>query len=672
MSSRTGRVLGLVGLLWLAAVVAASAAGARPWWLLLGWLKTTGDGLATAGLVLASGWGFGQLVRRTLLPDVAAEDPWVRSLLSLAFGLTLLQAAAVTAGSLSLLSPLLARGLVVAGLLAALEGLVRAPPKAPTIDPKATAWWVLAAGLLLPTLLTIGAPPLGADEAQYHRRFVEELVRSGGFHGDPQDAMSGFAQGGHALGALAVHLGGIGALRPFALLLGLGGLLAGQRLTRRVFGAGAARIYLPVAVGAATVLRTLPTFNTDLVLGLFLATAALVVVDWSRAPTSVGGRAVALALLGGGALGIKYTTPLFFAPLYLAMAALLVARSSQEGRGRALGWLGLAALAPALFAVPWLIKNQLVAGHPLFPILRADAWPDNPGFAFNFTDNYGPGAGPKAALRTPWDLFVLGREFDRRLFLGRLNPWPLAALPGLLLAMRANRQARILVGAVVLGFVAWAGPLRRVVYLLPLWPLLAAVAAGGLAALIDAFQERVRPWAAGALAVLLAAGAVGEAARPWSEALQDAAVACGDQTTDEWEAERLPDAAPVRWLQRNTEPGETVAFFWSWYGWDLPDRRLIWLGAEEFTPLRVQAHRAGTPEGLERLLRDEGVRWMVRRELIFVHSSYPMLDEDQFQEAFREPLALIDETLARYATRRFSAGQYTIYELDRAETHATD
>ena len=673
MKGQTGRFVGLLCLVWLLAVVVAAATGARPWWLLLGWFRTTGPAAVAAGLVVTSAWGIGQLVRRALLPDLAREDAWVRGLLSAAFGLAVLQVAAVLLGSFGLLSALAARALVVAGLACALEGLARLRGGGERrLDGAGVAWWVLGAGLILPALLTVGAPPLGPDEAQYHRRFVEELVRTGGFHGDPQDAMSGFAQGMHALGALAVHLGGIGALRPLAFVMGLGGLLAGQRLTRRVFGVRAAGIYLPVALGAATVLRALPTFNTDLVLGLFLGAAALVVVDWARAPTTVGGRAAALALLGGGALGIKYTTPLYFAPLYLAMAALLAARQPGPGRGRALAWLGLAALAPALFAVPWLIKNHQVAGHALFPLLRLDPPPDGPAFAFNFTDNYGPGAGWKAALRTPWDLFVLGREFDRRLFLGRLNPWPLAALPGVVLALRSNRQAKVLAGAVALGFVAWAGPLRRVVYLLPMWPLLAAVTAGGLAALVAAFQDRLQPLAVGALALLLVMGAVAEVATPWSAALADGAVACGDQTEQEWEEEGLPDASAVHWLQRNTRPGETIAFFWSWFAWDLPGRRLIWMGAEEFTPLRIQLYRAETPSGLLELLRAEGVRWIIRRELLFIHSSYPMLTEQEFEAGFQAPLALVDETLARHATRRFSAGQYAIYELDGRESRPSD
>ena len=673
MKGQTGRIVGLLGVLWLAAIVIATASGSRPWWLLAGWLRTTGPQLLAAALVLASGWGLGQLIRRALLPDLAPEDPVVRGLLSIAFGLAVLEAAAVALGFFGQLSVWPARLLITAGLGVGAVGLRQAATaRTGRPDLGGAGWWVLGLGLLLPVLLSVGAPPLGPDEAQYHRRFVEELVRTGGFQGDPQDPMSGFAQGMHALGALAAHLGGIGALRPLSLLMGLGALLAGQRLTRRVFGPRAGQIYVPIALGAAAVLRALPTFNTDLVLGLFLATAALVVMDWSQSSSTVGGRAAALALLGGAALGIKYTTPLFFGPLYLAMAALLVGRGAGPGKGRALVWLGLAALAPALFALPWLIRNQGFAGHPLFPIMRLDAAPDHAAFAYNFTDNYGPGAGWKAALRTPWDLFVLGREFDRRLFLGRLNPWPLAAIPGLLLALRSNRQARVLTGAVVLAFIAWAGPLRRVVYLLPLWPLLAAVAAGGLAALVEAFQERLRPVAGAALAALLVIGAVAEVAGPWSDSLKDAGVACGVQEPQEWEEERLPDARSVRWLQTHTKPGETIAFFWSWFAWDLPDRRVIWLGAEEFTPLRIQLYRAGTPEQVLELLRAQGVRWIVRRDLLFIHDSYPMLTEQEFETGFLQPLALVDETLARYATRRFSMGRYAIYEVADRESHGAD
>lgn len=674
MSGRMRAAAFLFASAWMAWVLGSAAAGARPPWLLAGWLRTTGPHVLVAGMVALAAWGFGEPLRRLLLRDVARDDASVRFLLGLALGFAVLEEAVLVLGLAGLLLRPVAMGLLGAGLLAAAHAGVRLARRGPLVLPavEGAAWWISGGALLFPVLLMAGAPPLGPDEAQYHRRFVEHVLLTGGYACDPQDPLSGLGQGMHGLGALAGHVGGIYSVRPLALIMGLGGMVAGQRLTRRTFGPLAAGLYLPIVCGAASFLRGLPSLNTDLVGALFLGASALIVLDWSRTPEAPSGRAAALALLAGAAVGVKFIAPLFYAPFWIVLGALLVLRPTP-GRGRALLVLVLSALGPLLMILPWLVRNQAAMGHPLFPILGMPIPEEfREAFQYNFTDNYGAGAGWRAAARTPWDLFVLAREYDRRLFLGRLNPWPLVALPGLPLALRGNRQAKVLAGIVLLGLAIWEWPLRRIVYLEPFWPLIASLAAAGLAALVSAVRGRARPMATALLAVVLVAEVAAEIAAPWADAIRDAEVACGTKDREEWEHERLPDARPVHWLQRNTEPGENVVFLWSWYGWGLPGRRLMWLGAEEHTSLRLELVQARTPEGLEERLRDLGVRWIVFRRIVFLRDRFPMVTDEQFERAFLQPVALVDETLARFATRRYTSGTSAIYELDGWDSQGAD
>ena len=284
-------------------------------------------------------------------------------------------------------------------------------------------------------------------------------------------------------------------------------------------------------------------------------------------------------------------------------------------------------------------------------------------FVFNLTANYGPGGGLEAALRTPWDLFALGREFDRRLYLGRLNAWPLVAIPGLLLALRSRPEARAIAGAAALGFLVWAGPLRRVVYLLPLWPILAALTAGGIVEMMRLIPQPARTPSSIAGAILLGAVAAAEAAAPWSAHADLAPVACGQQSREEAAAEQLPDARLLAWLRAHTGSDETIAMLWGWHAWDLPNR-LLWIGAEDFTPLRLRIHRAGSADALRAELADREVRWIVHREVVFLRAAYPMMSDDEFEQAFAQPLHIADETLNRFATRRFAHGPLTVWELE--------
>ncbi len=654
------RSLALIGLAWAIGVLVASGLGARPLHSVLGWLLHTGPGLGAAALVVCSAVLWGRPLVERLTPGVASGDAITRDLVALALGLAVLQTAAVLLGLAGVLSRPVAVLLLVAPLVAMRWWR---QPEAVSPSPAAgasPAWWLVGGALLLPSILEIGAPMLAPDEGQYHRRLVEHVLQTGGFHLDAEDGPSGFAQGMHALGALAAHVGGLGALRPLGWLLGLAGLLTGERIAARRFGPVAAGWTMAVGCGAATLLRVLPTFNTDLALAPLIGVAAIVVLDLHDRPDGSPRRALSLAVIGGAALSIKYTAPLFIGPL-VVVAAVSAARA---GRRRLVASLAAAAVLPLLFALPWLVRNAATFGHPLFPFFGLEAPPggDPDAWAFNFTSNYGPGGAGAAVARSPWDLFVLGREFDRRLFLGRLNPWPLAAIPGLLIALRERVALRGLAAAVVLMFLAWAVGLRRVVYLLPAWPLIAALTAGGLAALVDALAPSWRRAAGAALGAALVLVGAAEVAAPWPDQLEAAGVACGRESPQEWSEERLPAARVLRWLEDHGAEDETVAMFWGWHAWGLPGR-VIWIGAEEYTPLRARLVRLGTPEAVRDELHRLDVRWLVHRRVYFQAEAYPMIEPGDFEAAFTRPLALTDEVLDCCATRRFSHGPLSVYEL---------
>ena len=635
-----------------------SGAESKPLFGAWGWLRTTGPA-ALAGWAAAFGaWGVGDGLRRRIAPEFSAQDPVGRAVVSAALGLAALQVLAVALGSVGALGLGTARGLLVASVVAAFLAL-RGAKGLKGMPPAGTL--VFAAALIGPALLLVGAPPTGPDEGQYHRRFVEHILRTGSFPSDAQDPLSGLAMGLHALLALPASWGGVGAMRPFCLALGLGGLVAGHRVVRRLVPPTGTWIYLPVVLGSATLLRALPTINSDLTLSLFVGAAALVVLDWRQAPADPGWRPWALAAIGGAALSVKYTAPLFLAPLYIVVAVALLDREAGRERGRALALLSLSALLPALFAAPWLIRNALHFVHPLAPLAGLEPPAGlEVAFRFNFTENYGGGSSLPALLRSPVDLFVMGREFDRRHFLGRLNVWPLLAAPGLLLALRKPGAGRALVVAVALGFLAWAVVLRRVIYLMPLWPLLAAATALGLHELLARLGRSKATLAAGA-AVLGLVAAV-EAAPAWLDAMKAADVATGRETWPEYLAHEAPHAAPLAFVREHAGPGDTVAMLWAWQAWDLP-QRVIWIGAEEHTPFRQLVLEEGSADAFAERMRQEGVRWIVHREARFPRTGYPSLDDATWQEAFERPLALVDEALARHGIERWIRGDYAVYEL---------
>jgi hypothetical protein len=325
--------------------------------------------------------------------------------------------------------------------------------------------------------------------------------------------------------------------------------------------------------------------------------------------------------------------------------------------------LGAAALAPLLFALPWLIKNQLTAGNPLYPILGMSFPEGAPSaFAFNFDDHYGPGKSLLAMLRSPWDLFVLGREFDRRQYMGRMGIWPLVALPGVLYAARDRRQVTLLALACLTGFFLWSGVLLRAVYLLPIWPLIAALSAGGLAALLPERTAAARTFAITVLALALGASVSGELAPAWRDQIQSVAVVVGEESEADYTLRHRPVDHALRWLRRNSTEQEGVAQFWSWHWWDLPNRR-IWGGAEDFTPLRSQLLKLGSPEAILAELQRLDVRWVLYQHPVLLRGSYPSVTDSDWQAGFVAPQSLADKLVHDHLLLRYEHGPYQVYEV---------
>ena len=209
MSHRSSVIGGSLLVLWATAWIAISGLEARPLSLTLVYLGTTGPSLLAAGGMLVVAWGFGRTFCSRLLVDFGKEDVLTLTLLEITLGFACLLVPCSLLGSIGFLDPAAAWLLVVLGVLLAARSVLRhgRPGSGPatsnghpgSVQP-ALLLMLLAAALLFPALLEAGAPPIGADESQYHRRFVEQILRSGRVPGDIDDAMSGYALGMHVLG----------------------------------------------------------------------------------------------------------------------------------------------------------------------------------------------------------------------------------------------------------------------------------------------------------------------------------------------------------------------------------------------------------------------------------------------------------------------------------------
>jgi len=341
----------------------------------------------------------------------------------------------------------------------------------------------LAAALAVLLVFSAWAPPVDYDEMEYHLALPKAYLEAGRIHETPHNVYSYLPQGAEMLFQAAMSLrwfpeAPLSSVRYGSLVARtLNAYLA--VLIAAVVAAGSSRLFGPrAAAPAAALYLGLPAVydvsyramaENAQVLFSVMTMVALAGYFASRRPS-----AAALAgILTGLALGTKYLVWGFvFAPVvvWLAGEAVLL-----RPRGRGVRALALFIAMTLLVASPWMIRNYTWTGNPGHPLLTG--W-------------FGPGPHWTAAQAANFQ----AHHSPASLALGRLvealaPEKPLYAVPvALALACGAVALARgptrrpallrVLYAAAVLA-VWWFGTHHVMRHLVPVWPPVAMLAAGG-------------------------------------------------------------------------------------------------------------------------------------------------------------------------------------------------
>ncbi len=351
------------------------------------------------------------------------------------------------------------------------------------LRPRGRVEWLLAgfvAFMAGVALLNALAPPTAWDALLYHLTGPRADLAAGHLRVDPWLPETGYPQGVELLYAWAMLLGSDRAPAVIHWVFGMLTLLLVWGWGREA-GGGARAGWLACAVllSAATYPGLMGWAYTDAATSLYASAALAAALRWRES-----GRRPALALAGvlaGLAFGTKYTAGV----VGLALGLVFVASQPRQLLRNALA-LGLPALAVAL---PWLVKNALLAGNPFYPFLFAGrgwdgiraAWYSQTGTGLLASD-------PTKLLTAPFIMSLLGAE-GTDVWHATLGPLFLMLLPAAALGWRARSARRWLRDALLFALVlylcwlAGAATSRLLVQprlLLPVLPPLAVVAAVGL------------------------------------------------------------------------------------------------------------------------------------------------------------------------------------------------
>ena len=243
--------------------------------------------------------------------------------------------------------------------------------------------WLLVCPFIAMTLLVSVVPPgflwaeegAGYDVLEYHLELPKEYLQSGQIAYTPHNVYGNFPANAEMLYLLCmvvqddVYLGAASAKMLNALLAGMcvfAAYVAGRETCART---AVVTAVLTSGVGWLTYLSGVAYVENAMLLFAMIAAAAL--LRASRPAPGPDGRGRWLILAGlmcGFACGCKYTAILLVALPVVAAAFVITPRRSLKFRVRCAGLILLAGVAG--FS-PWLIKNTMMTGNPVFPLANS-------------------------------------------------------------------------------------------------------------------------------------------------------------------------------------------------------------------------------------------------------------------------------------------------------------
>lgn len=539
-------VTAVVVVLWAALVIALYFVVHKPWGaaLNLAPFMAVADVMLAVGLVCLAG-GAGRRIARPMGEELSPE----RAAIEAALGLGVIGIGVLVVGMAGLLSQWAAwLGLLGGLVLLRKDALVWLREWKALFDPETGAnglgrwvrWFVfLLVGL---NLLKALAPPLKWDSLAYHLTLPQRYLAAGRIFFFAENLYGGFPQLAEMWFTWAAALRALTTAAVLGWAVGVIALAGVEGFSRSLLGARAAWLAPAILLSGYSISQTMNWAYVDLWVLLFGLVMFIALERYLRQ----GGRGWLVVAGGmvGFAVGTKYTAGML--GLFGAMLLLPVWESiydrlpnrapDQDGRpaegvASRRGWkkfivdLLIFGGIAVLVTLPWLAKNLILAGNPLYPLVsfddRLDPW----------RQTFQSGPSPKRSLLSdallPFEVTIYGIESaavqGKPEYGMSVGPLMLALIPGLLVGWKGFERLQQLTLLRLLALVgcAWllwsllahfADELSRPRHYFGVFGALAVLATGGFLALagIQLGKVRLGRLLAALLALALALAALAE------------------------------------------------------------------------------------------------------------------------------------------------------------------
>jgi hypothetical protein len=471
------------------------------------------DLMTVAAFVLCGAWGVGRLLLRALRATEAMTH-LERFVFATGLGLAALSLLTLGCGLAGFLNRWLLGGAIIAAIVA--EAAIRVlrrggpvPSESPVADARALKWSCLLTAV--PFLLAIGLgamlPSFDFDVKEYHLQGPKEYFQNGRIAFLPHNVYTSFPFFTEMLSLLGMvlrddwqrgALAGKAVLACFAPLTSLGLYAAGRRWFGTVAGCLAALIHITTpwtyrisiiayAEGGLSFYLFAALFAVMLGIQARVRRPSEAVASSARQHDGLGRPSCLFLLAGlfaGSAMACKYPGVVqVVIPLGIAVAVFprFISVANAEWWKQGLRHGCAFAVGTAIAVGPWLLKNTVETGNPVYPLLYSvfggrdwDADLNAKWLAAHSPDNYAPADAAEKFVDV-----VAKSDWQSALLFAFA---PLALLVGWIGNPSYRKTAVWLWAYVAFLFAAWWGLTHRIDrFWVPMIPVVALLAGAGAA-----------------------------------------------------------------------------------------------------------------------------------------------------------------------------------------------
>ena len=369
---------------------------------------------------------------------------------------------------------------------------------------KAVTLFIIVLFILLEIFLAF-TPPVARDALIHHLAIPKLWLVHGGFYETPWAGFSYYPMNLSLLYLVPLYFGN--DILPNFIHLGFGvgtALLLYVYLNKKA-GRSAGLLGALMFISLPTILRTATTAYVDVGLVFFITLSVLAYVYWRDTEYKSDGWLLVSAAAMGLALGTKYSAlPAWFF-LTLALVFLYAKETGRQWPALKYGLLFFV-ISLVVFS-PWLIKNFVLTGNPLYPLLKS-VFGNN---GINVEGVYSAMSGETGGsmfrtrqlfwsesiwetLLIPFRFFLQGQDHNPRYFDGVLNPVLLFAAPFAFINKKMQTEKLLFLSlAVFVILLAFFMDQHRIRYILPAVPFVIILAVLGFVNLFNWIMEKQKP-----------------------------------------------------------------------------------------------------------------------------------------------------------------------------------